>query len=130
MGGYKGTKIGKKGWMTVFSLHTMKLMTTLGEGGMITTDEKEVTERICRYRAFGEGESWGTNNKMTKVQAAVGLVQLRRLDKMVDLRRKKANQRTKLLEGVPELTLPYEPPGYKHTHYLYNLLVPENGEVK
>jgi dTDP-4-amino-4,6-dideoxygalactose transaminase len=125
-GEYKGTKIGKKGWMTVFSFHTMKLMTTLGEGGMITTDDPEVAERVRRYRSFGNGESWGTNYKMTKVQAAVGLVQLRRLDEMVALRRKRAQERTEFLKGVPELTLPYEPPGYKHTYYLYNILVPSD----
>lgn len=130
-GEYKGMKIGKKGWMNIFSFHTMKLMTTLGEGGMITTDDKEVAQRVRRYRAFGGGESWGINNKMTKVQAAVGLVQLRRLDEMVDLRRKRAQQRTEFIKGVPELTLPYEPPGYKHTYYLYNILVPREwmGEV-
>jgi len=122
-GEYKGTKIGKKGWMTVFSFHTMKLMTTLGEGGMITTDDPEVAERIRRYRSFGGGVTWGTNFKMTKVQAAVGMVQLRRLDEMIELRRKRAQQRTDLLKDIPELILPYEPPGYKHTYYLYNILV-------
>ncbi|MGQ9515351.1 MAG: DegT/DnrJ/EryC1/StrS family aminotransferase [Thermoproteota archaeon] len=129
-GEYKGTKIGKKGWMTIFSFHTMKLMTTLGEGGMITTDDPEVAERARRYRSFGNGESWGTNYKMTKVQAAVGLVQLRRLDEMIALRRKRAQERTELLKDIPELTLPYEPPGYKHTYYLYNILVPNDWTYK
>jgi dTDP-4-amino-4,6-dideoxygalactose transaminase len=123
-GEYKGTKIGKKGWMTVFSFHSMKLMTTLGEGGMITTDDPEVAQRVRRLRQFGLSESWGTNFKMNKVQAAVGAVQLRRLDSMIALRRKRAQQRNELLQNVPELTLPYEPPKYKHTYYLYNLLVP------
>jgi len=122
-GEYKGTKIGKKGWMTVFSFHTQKLMTTLGEGGMITTDDPEVDERVRQYRSFGGGKGWGTNYKMTRVQAAVGLVQLRRLDGMIAQRRKRAQERSKSLEGAPELTLPYEPPGYKHTYYLYNILV-------
>jgi len=122
-GEYKGTKIGKKGWMTIFSFHTMKLMTTLGEGGMVTTDDPEVAERIRRYRSFGGGVTWGTNFKMNKVQAAVGLVQLRRLDEMVEARRKRAQQRTELLKEVPELILPYEPPSYKHAYYLYNILV-------
>jgi len=122
-GGYKGTKIGKKGWMTVFSFHTQKLMCTLGEGGMISTDDPEVAERVRSLRSFGNGKSWGTNYKMTKVQAAVGLVQLRRLDEMIALRRKRAQERIKLLEGIQGLTLPYEPLGYIHTYYLYNILV-------
>jgi dTDP-4-amino-4,6-dideoxygalactose transaminase len=124
-GGYKGTKIGKKGWMTVFSFHTQKLMTTLGEGGAITTDDAEAAHRLRGLRQFGVGTNgWGTNYKLTKVQAVVGLVQLRRLDEMIDRRVEVARQRTELLRGIPELTLPAEPAGYEHTFYLYTLLVP------
>jgi perosamine synthetase len=126
-GGYKGTKIGKKGWMNVFSLHTMKLMTTLGEGGMLTTDDPDVAKRLRGARQWGaESESWGSSYKLTKVQAAVGTVQLRRLDGMLALRRKRAQQRLALLDGIPELTLPYEPPVSVHTYYLFTLLVPES----
>jgi perosamine synthetase len=123
-GGYKGTKIGKKGWMTVFSFHTQKLMTTLGEGGAITTDDPEVARRLRSLRQFGGATGWGSNYKMTKVQAAVGLVQLRRLDEMIARRRQRAYERTEMLQGIPELTLPYEPPECEHTFYLYTLLVP------
>jgi len=123
-GEYKGTKIGKKGWMNVFSFHTMKNMTTLGEGGAITTDDPEVAKKLKSYRQFGwAAESWGTNYKMTKVQAAVGSVQLRRLDEMIERRRQVARERTEMLRGLPELILPEEPPGYKHTYYLYTILV-------
>jgi dTDP-4-amino-4,6-dideoxygalactose transaminase len=124
-GEYKGTKIGKKGWMNIFSFHTMKLMTTLGEGGMITTDDPDLYRRLRAIRMWGhDTDEWGGNYKMTKVQAAVGLVQLRRLDEMIVRRRERAQQRTELLKDVRELTLPYEPPGYKHTYYLYTCLVP------
>ncbi len=124
-GGYKGTKIGKRGWMTVFSFHTMKLMTTLGEGGMITTDDEALASRLCAIRQWGgEAESWGSSYKLTKVQAAVGSVQLRRLDEMIALRVERARERRAMLEGLPELTLTYEPPGYNHTYYLFTLLVP------
>lgn len=122
-GGYKGTKIGKRGWMNVFSFHTMKLMTTLGEGGMVVTDDEAAAERLREIRQWG-GKGWGSSYKMTKVQAAVGLVQLRRLDAMNAARVRLARRRTELLEGVAELTLPLEPNGYAHTYYLYTILVP------
>ena len=122
-GGYRGTKIGKKGWCTVFSFHTMKLMTTLGEGGMITTDDPALAERLREMRQWG-GKGWGSSYKTTRVQAAVGLVQLRRLDEMLGRRAVLARQRSELLADVPELTLPYEPPDCVHTFYLYTLLVP------
>jgi len=123
-GGYKGTKIGKKGWCTVFSFHTMKLLTTLGEGGMVTTDDAKLAERLRNIRQWGGGSEWGTSLKLTMVQAAVGSVQLARLDEMLALRKRRAGERTALLDGVPELTLPYEPPERDHTFYLYSLLVP------
>jgi len=124
-GSYRGTKIGKKGWMTVFSLHTQKNMTTLGEGGMITTDDPELIPRLKSIRQFGSHGGWGTNYKMTKVQAAVGLVQLRKLDEMVSARRRIAKARDRMLEGIPALALPYEPPDCEHTYYLYTLLAPK-----
>jgi perosamine synthetase len=124
-GGYKGTKIGKRGWMTVFSFHTMKLMTTLGEGGMITTDDKALATRIRNIRQWGNGEEWGTSYKITKPQAAVGSVQLGRLDEMLALRAQRAHERQAMLKGIPELSLTYEPPDCEHTFYLNTLLVPK-----
>ncbi len=122
-GGYKGGKIGKTGWMTIFSFHTMKNMSTLGEGGMITTDDGDIVPRLREMRQFG-GEHWGSSYKMTKVQAAVGPVQLRRLDGFISARRKLAEQRTKLLSGCPWLTLPYEPEDCYHSYYMYTMFVP------
>jgi dTDP-4-amino-4,6-dideoxygalactose transaminase len=123
-GGYRGTRIGKKGLLTIFSFHTMKNMTTLGEGGMVTTDDEE-TAKFCRStRFYGiDTEVWGTSNVLTKVQAAVGLVQLRKLDSFIAARRQVAHRRHQLLEGIPEITLPYEPPDCEHTFYLYTCLV-------
>jgi perosamine synthetase len=123
-GGYKGHKIGYGAWMTVYSFHTQKLMTTLGEGGMITVDDPAMAARLRAIRQWGGNEWWGSNFKMTKVQAAVGMVQLRRLDEMTARRVRHAHRRHELLADVPELTLPYEPPDCDHTFYLYTILVP------
>ncbi|TRZ96036.1 DegT/DnrJ/EryC1/StrS family aminotransferase [bacterium] len=120
---YRGTKVGSKGWMTVFSFHTQKLMTTLGEGGMITTDDPIAASRLRDIRQFGGETRWGSNYKMTKVQAAVGLVQLSRLDEMNRRRREAAHRRSRLLEGVAELILPYEPEDCEHLYYAYSILV-------
>jgi dTDP-4-amino-4,6-dideoxygalactose transaminase len=117
-GGYR-----KTGWMTIFSFHTMKNMSTLGEGGMITTDDDGVVPRLREMRQFG-GEHWGSSYKMTKAQAAVGPVQLRRLDGFISARRRLAVQRTKLLSGCPWLTLPHEPEDCYHSYYMYTILVP------
>ena len=124
-GGYQGGRIGKKGWCTVFSFHTQKNMTTLGEGGAITTDDDELAARLRAIRQFGGGYTWGTNYKMTKVQAAVGSVQLKRLPGFIEGRRRVAHERHRLLDGVPGLTLPFEPADCEHSFYLYTCLVPD-----
>ncbi len=119
---YRGEKVGKPGWMNVFSFHTMKNMTTLGEGGAITTDDDGIIERLCQMRHFGP-DMWGSNYKMTKVQAVVGPIQLRRLDGMISARRDLAKERSELLSDSPVLTLPAEPEGHYHSFYLYTVLV-------
>ncbi len=125
--GYKGTKVGKMGWMNVFSFQTTKNMTTLGEGGMITTDDPDAAQRARALRSFGAGTaSWGTNYRMTKLQAAAGLVQLRRLDEMNARRIDRARRLGEKLADVTELTLPSEPPGCEHIYYGYTVMVPEH----
>lgn len=124
-GGYKGGKIGKAGWANIFSFHTMKLMSTLGEGGMITTDDEELARQLRGMRQWGgETGGWGSSYKLTKVQAAVGSVQLRRLDEMLALRAKRARERIALLEGLQHIALPHEPSDCTHTYYLFTLLAP------
>jgi len=125
-GGYKGAMIGKRGWMTVFSFQTQKNMCTLGEGGAITTDDADLAERLRKLRFFGGNDSWGSSYLMTSVQAAVGRVQLRKLDRFVAMRRKVAADRTEMLRDLPELTLPCEPAGCYHSYYLYTILVPKD----
>ncbi len=117
--------VGRAGWATVFSFQSKKAMTTLGEGGMVTTCDEELAVKLRRLRSFGKGRLLGSNYKLTKVQAAVGLVQLRRLDEMNAARIRLAEQRTLLLGDLeaPGLVLPPSL-GTGHTHYLYNLLLP------
>ena len=121
-GDYNGTKVGKKGWASVFSFQTMKNMSTLGEGGMIVTDDAELDRYAHSVRMYGrEAAAWGTSNVMTKVQGAVGRVQLRKLDGFIAGRRKIAAERTALLEGTPRIALPPRP--QEHSFYLYPVLL-------
>lgn len=117
--------VGRAGWASVFSFQSKKGMTTLGEGGMVTTFDGALAIRLRRMRSFGKGRLLGSNYKMSKLQAAVGLVQLRRLPEMTDRRVHLAEQRTALLStlSVPGLVLPQRI-GRAHSHYLYNLLLP------
>jgi len=126
-GGYDGGKIGKAGFATAFSFHTMKNLTTLGEGGMITTDDDGLATFARSVRMYGSGvEEWGTSNVMTKVQAAVGLVQLSKLDSFIAGRRRLAKERDRMLAGIPEVTILKEPADCVHSYYLYTCKVQDD----
>lgn len=109
--------------MTVFSFHTQKLMSTLGEGGAVSTDDPALHRRLRDLRQFGGEDAWGSNYKLTKVQAAVGLVQLPKLDGFIASRRRLAARRDELLADREELALPAAVPGGEHTYYLYTLVL-------
>jgi perosamine synthetase len=115
--------VGSGAWLTMFSFHRKKAMTTLGEGGMLTTDCAATAERIRQIRSFGLGQTWGSSHRMTEFQAAVGLVQLQRLDEMNDRRIHLARTRSRLLADTPGLITPPQLAGYRHVYYLYNLLL-------
>jgi dTDP-4-amino-4,6-dideoxygalactose transaminase len=123
---YRGLRIGAPhGRMACFSFHPRKILTT-GEGGMITTADRDLAARLRRIRQHGMGVSdlvrhsanrvvvetydeVGYNYRMTDVQAAIGLVQLQRLDGMLAKRRALAGRYTQRLSHIPWLVTPVCP---------------------
>ena len=138
---YRGKRIGGLSDLTCFSFQTQKNMSTLGEGGMITTNNSDLAEQCRKIRSFGtqryadQPNPWtpwhydvvmlGTNFRMTEPAAAVGLVQLRRLDELTRRRRAVAARYTQALSGCTGVRTPCEPEGYRHTYHIYNLLLDE-----
>jgi len=149
-GEYKGRRAGALADIGVFSFHQQKNMVTLGEGGMITTSDNALYERLLSYRSLcclsydpkgkylpiDERERpmgkryWtldfadvGYNFRMTDAQAAVGLVQLKKLDGFNIRRREIAGLYSEGLAGIPGLTLPYVSPDVRHTFHIYCVLV-------
>ena len=147
---YKGRKAGSLGDIGVFSFHQQKNMVTLGEGGLITTDDRQLYERMLSYRSLccltydpkgkylpiDESKEpmgkryWrldfgdiGYNYRMTDIQAAVGLVQLAKLEGFNNRRREIAKILDERLAGIKGLTLPYVAPDVEHVFHLYCVLV-------
>jgi len=128
---YKGRKTGSLADIGAFSFHQQKNMSTLGEGGMVTTDNEEIYRVARMFQNHGrEGHSHefsmvGHNYRMMEVQGAVGLVQLAKLDSFNAKRIANAGLLTKLLKDVRGITTPYVESDVKHVFHLYNLLVDE-----
>jgi len=126
---YKGRRAGGLGAAGCFSFYGNKLITT-GEGGMITTDDKEIALLAWNLRdhAFSEERHFwhklvGYNYRMTNLQGAVGLAQLEQLDGLVAARRRNAAHYTRLLSGIPGITTPPEAPWAKSVFWMYGILV-------
>lgn len=120
-----GKKVGSFGDVAVFSFYATKNMTT-GEGGMIVSDNREVVEKVKLLRNHGQIARYvhselGGNYRMTSFQAALGRVQLRKLDKMNSIRRSIASRYTNMLSGMRQVFTPIEKPWSKHVYHIYAL---------
>ncbi|MFC3959095.1 DegT/DnrJ/EryC1/StrS family aminotransferase [Halovivax cerinus] len=123
-----GRRVGSIGDAACFSFYPTKNMTT-GEGGMVTTDREDVSERIRSFINHGrqaggggyEHAALGTNYRMTNVAAAIGLSQLERLPDFTERRRTNADRLTAGLRDVPGVTPPVEPDGMRHVYHQYTV---------
>lgn len=118
-----GIKVGAFGRAGAFSFYPTKNMTT-GEGGMITTSDPELAERAAWLRNQGMSERYqheivGLNERMTEVEAAIGLVQLRRLPAWTERRRQIAAIYDERLD--PGLGLPIERAEATHVYHQYTI---------
>ncbi len=109
-----------------FSFYPTKNMTT-GEGGMVTTHDPEIAERVRLLRSHGQKERYyhitlGYNQRMTEIQAALGLVQIEKLERFTEQRIANAAFLTKQLDGFVQT--PATRPGYRHVYHQYTIQVP------
>lgn len=131
---YHGKKTGNLGDAASFAMTTTKQLVT-GEGGLMTTNSKEIYERAAMCRLFGESGDMkakdraymsrrvGWNYKLPEVVSALGRVRLRHLDEHLISTQKNAERLTKKLQHIAGLTTPKVPLGRTHTYYLYSLQV-------
>jgi len=129
---YRGKPVGSHSPLVAFSFHPRKVITT-GEGGMLVTSNESFARRIHRLRDHGvninaadrhaspepvleEFPEMGFNYRMSDIQAAVGLVQLTRLDRIVARRRELAHRYQERLAGVPGMRTVADPP-YGETNF-------------
>lgn len=117
---YKGRPVGSIGHISAWSFCQDKIITTGGEGGMVTTNDKELWQRIWAYKDHGKSyeavherehppgyrwlhESFGSNWRMTEMQAAIGRIQLQRLPDWHAARKRNAEAILNACDQFPEI---------------------------
>jgi UDP-4-amino-4,6-dideoxy-N-acetyl-beta-L-altrosamine transaminase len=144
-GSYLGKKVGNCEYshMSVFSFHPVKMITT-GEGGAITTNSKDLDERVALLRSHGitkeedkfnyqphgpwyyEQQVLGFNYRLTEIQAALGISQLKRLDSFVSRRQEIASF---YLENLNEAIVPFQHPDSNSSWHLFVIQVENRKKV-
>jgi len=140
---YKGVSVGTIGHIAAWSFCQDKIMSTGGEGGMVTTNDHNLWSKMWSYKDHGKSydavflrehkpgfrwlhESIGSNFRMTEMQAALGIVQLDLMDEWTAQRSLNADALSSLLNQYPFLRVPKVPAYITHAHYkFYCFLVPE-----
>lgn len=133
---YKGKKVGSYADATTFSFHPVKPITT-GEGGMITTNNLAIYQRMLSFRTHGitrersqfcnrdegpwyyEQQALGYNYRMTDIQAALGLSQMDKIDAFITKRRKVAQLYDEAFRELEGVITPYESQDTKSAYHIY-----------
>jgi perosamine synthetase len=135
---YSGKYAGTIGNIGCFSFHARKGITT-GEGGMAVTNDKNLAEKMRHLSVFGMTSAWvreksnefvvpefteaGYNYKMSDITAAVGVAQLRKLDKIIERKRELAKYWDEKLQEIEFIEEPYTDSDVKHVYQSYVSLV-------
>ena len=137
-----GKKIGSISDSTIFSFCGNKVLTT-GEGGAVTTNSKEIYEKIKLIRSHGRVDTsdyfsnpslsqyvgLGYNWRMSSLTAALGISQLQKLDKIIKMRKENARYLSDNLSKIPQIKVPTSPDGHEHIYQMYTILL-ENKKLR
>ena len=143
---YKGKRIGSHGNIACFSFHPRKIITT-GEGGIITTDDLAIAEKLRRFRHHGMSVSdierhmsnriiietypeIGYNYRMTDMQAAMGIEQIRKLFFIIEKRRQIAGIYDTELSKMPHIKVPKVPLYAYHNYQSYWIELLDSSPVR
>lgn len=137
---YKGRPVGSLGDIAAFSFCQDKIITTGGEGGMLVTDDEEIFKKCWAFKDHGKSfdavynkehapgfrwlhESFGTNWRMTEIQAAIGRLQLKKLDGWIEKRRDTASRYNQAFSNLKAIRLTMPPAEIYHSYYKYYVFV-------
>jgi perosamine synthetase len=129
-----GKKVGSFGDAAILSFCQNKVITT-GEGGAVVTNSSKVYEKLKLVRSHGRLETanyfystehmdymtLGYNFRMSNITASLGIAQLNKVDRIIEMRRKNAQYMTRMLSPIRAITTPYAPNGFSHVYQMYTI---------
>jgi len=135
---YKGKKVGNFGVMSCFSFFPSKNLGGAGDGGLITTDDVQLAQRLKLLRAHGsrskyEYEILGVNSRLDAIQAAILRVKLAYLNEWTEARRRNADRYRELVSqfGLDRrISTPPEPVGYKHVYNQFTIRTKQRDDLR
>lgn len=125
---YNGKKVGTFGDVAIFSFYPTKNITVCGDGGMIVTNDEKIAERVKILRDNGRVSKNthvipGYTARLNTINAAIGRVQLKYVDKWNEMRRKIAERYSRALKEIDGIIVPEESKGAYHVYHLYVIRV-------
>ncbi len=137
---YKGRAVGTIGHCGAWSFCQDKIMTTGGEGGMLTTNDEALWSKTWSFKDHGKSwdavynkqhpagfrwlhESFGTNGRLTEMQSAIGRIQLRKLPQWIEQRRRNASLLTRCFSSISALRVTDPPAEIEHSYYKYYVFI-------
>jgi len=135
-------KVGTFGNSAILSFCSNKVVTT-GEGGAVVSDSPEIHKRLKLIRSHGRAENvnyfssteymdyvtLGYNFRMSDITAALGIAQLRKIDRLIEMRRKNAELLSAKLSQIAEIEVPHPPDNFFHVYQMYTIKV-KGGQEK
>lgn len=121
---YKNQAVGSLGDAACFSFFPTKNLGTMGDGGIITTSDADLADRLRKLRTHGTTKKYyhdriGYNSRLDEMHAAILLINLAKIDKWNQRRRELAERYRTSLAGVSDLTLPVESDHCTHIYHLF-----------
>lgn len=131
-----GKSPGTFGLVGAYSMHPLKSLNVMGDGGMVVTNNQSIYKWMLKYRNHGMVDRdnidfWGVNYRIQPLQAIVAMDCLKRLDKVIKIRNKNAKFYDSHLKNLkPFIEIPKRPKGYMETYALYMVLCKKRDQLQ
>lgn len=132
---YRGRPVGSLGRVGCFSLHPLKTLSALGDGGVLTTNDLTIYEEVKILRNLGlrtrdNATVWSGNSRLDTIQAAALLVKMEHIEAWTERRREHARQYRNILSSVPQVQAPNEEPHERAVYQVFKIMAEDRDALQ